>query len=150
MRPSHTPMCTKVDCPPCPRNPGICPTTAAVHGRLILEGNLFPCRTVRPTKKRRTVENGMPVFAINKPMDNGHNGDMAVCLMTVDWLGIPTRVRGRPQPAGLQRKFFNTARQRVWRIHCQARSIFSRAEGEDLTQEAIGLQMTNRDSFKLE
>lgn len=111
MHPSHTPTYTKVDCPWCPRNSGICPTTAAVHGHLILEGNLLPCRTVVPTKKEvdsALVENGMPVSAINKAMANGHNGDVAVCLTTVDCSGIPTRVWAQPRPAGLQRKFFDT------------------------------------------
>ncbi|GAA6092781.1 uncharacterized [Tachysurus ichikawai] len=111
MHPCHTTTCTKVDCPRCPGNSGICPTTPAVHGHLILEGNLLLCRTGRPTKKevhRELVENGMPVSAINKAMGNGHNGDSAVCLMTVDGSGIPTRVRVRPLPASLQRKFFDT------------------------------------------
>lgn len=77
---------------------------------------------------RAPVENGMPVSAINKTMGNGHNGDLAVCLTTVDGSGIPTRVRVRPRPAGLQRKFFDTGTW-VWRLCRQARSIFSRAEG---------------------
>lgn len=78
MHPGHSPTCTKVDCPRCPRNSGICPAAAAVHGHLILEGNLLACRKVRASKKRWIVENGMPVSAKNKAMGNGHNGDVAV------------------------------------------------------------------------
>lgn len=71
------------------------------------------------------MENGMLVSAINKAMGNGHNGDLAVCLTTVDCSGIPTRVRVRPRPASLQRKFFdagtmgveNTPASQVYFLH---------------------------------
>lgn len=74
------------------------------------------------------VENGMLVSAINKATGNGHNGDRAVCLTTVDYWAFQHGYECDLDQQAFKGNFLLRV-QWVWRICQQARSIFSRAKG---------------------